>query len=231
MKNKPFYISFLQKLLVALFLSRVAIASGQSTQDRIGALVKRGVCGPVLQNILKMRANGIMAWNRPYAGDGVKDCYGFCRQVWNAILLDGSAHSEDFTNYSYGRAKYWEGLIGGIPVNTFPDSNWASINSLGGVSNLVCGDIVGTTPGHRWGMDVHYGIAAGKCMDWDCHGGLGAEFRSFYSGFSYYYRPLHVALTTPSVASTNSTSSDWHYQAARVERPPPNQGKANRKAP
>lgn len=168
----------------------------QNVYDHIDALVNNGICGPALQARLKIRADGLLAWNRPYKGDGVTDCYGYCRQVWNAILFDGSAHTEDFTNYDIGRAKYWENVTGGIPVNTYPDSNWVSIASLGGVSNLVCGDLVGTVKGHRWGMDVHYGLAAGNNMDWDCHGGLGAEYRTFYPGFTYCYAPLHKVLAS-----------------------------------
>ena len=127
-------------------------------------------------------------------GDGVKDCYGYSRQVWNAILYDGSVHSEDYdiNTYSYTRADYWLGIAGGIPVNTYPDSRWYTISSLGGVSSLLPGDLCGTTQGHRWGMDVHYGIYAGKAggsnMCWQCGGGYdGAYYTPFYTGWTWYF--------------------------------------------
>ena len=206
MSKWPGLLSRWAVLFTFVFTAR---AGDPPVQSRINALVARGICGSMLQNILKTRAEGLISWNRPYQGDGVKDCYGYCRQVWNAILLDGRAHVSDFTNYDVGKARSWEGLKGGIPVNTWPDSNWVTIASLGGVTNLACGDLLGIVQGHRWGMDVHYGIAAGGGMDWDCHGGYGAEYRSFYEGFIYCYKPLHVALTasTPLRSQTNALGS------------------------
>lgn len=211
----------LTALLVVLALSTVA--QGQTTQQRINALVSANKCGYILQDMAMNRCAGLAPWNRPYEGDGVKDCYGYSRQVWNAILFDGSVHSEDYSTYSYTRANYWLGIAGGIPVNTYPDANWSTISSLGGVGNLLPGDLCGTTQGHRWGMDVHYGIYAGKDangnnMCWQCGGGYnGAYYTPWYTGWTWYYRPLHVALATPpagdvvidNTAPEFSCSANW----------------------
>jgi len=87
-------------------------------------------------------------------------------------------------------------------VNTYPDSNWATISSLGGVGQLLPGDLCGTTQGHRWGMDVHYGLYAGKDangnnMCWQCGGGYDGAYKTpWYTGWTYYYKPIHNALAT-----------------------------------
>lgn len=183
---------------VVLLLAAAAVSSAQTTQQRIDTLVSRGIYGATLQNLIVNRARGIMAWNRPYTYDGVKDCYGYCRQVENAVLYDGSSHSEDYTNYSYTRANYWLGIAGGIPVNTYVDPNWASISSLGGLGNLLPGDLVGTSQGHTWGSNVHYGMVApynGGFKCFQCGGGYNGAYETpWYSGFTYYYKPLHAAL-------------------------------------
>lgn len=207
-------------LVVLLALS--IVAQGQTTQQRINTLVANNKCGYILQDMAMNRCAGIAPWNRPYMGDGVKDCYGYARQVWNAILFDGSVHSEDYSNYSYDRARYWLGIAGGIPVNTYPDGNWSTISSLGGVGNLLPGDLCGTVQGHRWGMDVHYGIYAGKDasgnhMCWQCGGGYNGAYKTPWYSFSWYYRPLHNALATPPagdiiIDNTNakfSCSANW----------------------
>lgn len=184
---------------LALLLS-TSSSLAQTTQQNIDALVNRGICGKNLQNLAMTRCNGIMAWNRPYMGDGVKDCYGYTRQVWNAILYDGKVHSEDFSNYDYTKANAWLAIAGGLPVNTGPsDPNWASISSLGGVGKLLPGDVCGTTQGHEWGMSVHYGmyagVSGGQYMCYQCGGGYdGAYYTPFYSGWAYYYKPIHAAL-------------------------------------
>lgn len=195
--GKPTYVTLLAVILLIVLASA---ASAQTNQDRINALVAAGKCGTVLQSMAMDRCAGIAAWNRPYVGDGVGDCYGYTRQVWNAILSDGNVHPEDYYPNAYNKSR-WLGVVGGIPVNTYVDTRWASISSLGGTRNLLPGDIVGTTQGHRWGSDVHYGMAAGigldgQVWDWDCHGGYGAEYRHFYTGFLWYYVPIHTALAT-----------------------------------
>jgi len=153
--------------------------------------------GTRLQAILMRRCENIAYWNRPYEYNGIGDCYGYCRQVWNAVLADGKEHPEDYYPNRYDQ-KRWLNLKGGIPVNTFPDTNWIHFSST---QALVAGDLLATHQGHRWGENWHGGIYAGNDENWDCskHNGLdGAYKRPLFSGFHYYYKPLHDLLTDSS---------------------------------
>ena len=154
--------------------------------------------GAALQKMVMNRCEHIAHWNRPYQYDGVGDCYGYCRQVWNAILSDGREHAEDYYPHPYDK-KRWINIKGGIPVNTFPDTNWVRFSSA---EVLVTGDLLATDEGHRWGENWHGGIYAGNGENWDCsrHNGLdGAYKRPLFDGFHYYYKPLHDLLVTNSV--------------------------------
>lgn len=67
-------------------------------RDLINNMYNRPGCtGRELQRKVLERAQGIASHNRPYVFDGVGDCWGFVRQVWNAILSDGSTHPEDYS--------------------------------------------------------------------------------------------------------------------------------------
>ena len=174
-------------------------AAAITIQQRIHRLIKSGISGVVLQKMVMLRCAGIAPWNRPYRFNGIGDCYGYCRQVWNAILADGSAHREDFYPHSYN-PKRWLNLPGGLPVDDYPDPNWIRFTNPG---VLVKGDLLATAQGHFWGSNWHGGIYAGNDHNWDSshlNGLDGAYKRPLYSGFHYYYKPLHVALLTPSSA-------------------------------
>ncbi len=175
------------------------VAKAITIEQRINRLIKSGISGVVLQNMVMARCAGIAPWNRPYRFNGIGDCYGYCRQVWNAILADGSPHREDFYPHPYN-LKRWLNLPGGLPVNDYPDPNWVYFSNP---KVLVKGDLLATAQGHHWGADWHGGIYAGNDHNWDSshlNGLNGAYKRPLYGGFHYYYKPLHVALLTPSDA-------------------------------
>ena len=185
--------------LLLLMLGMAACAangvSGQGTTHSSGdSNVPECIArGTKLQAMVLSRCKHIAYWNRPYQYNGIGDCYGYCRQVWNAILVDGKEHAEDYYPNHYDRNR-WINFKEGIPVNTFPDTNWVYFSTS---KVLMPGDLLATDQGHFWGPDWHGGIYAGDGQDWDCsrHGGLdGAYERPLFSGFHYYYKPLHELL-------------------------------------
>lgn len=181
--------------------------SAITIQQRIHRLIKSGISGVVLQNMVMLRCAGIAPWNRPYRFNGIGDCYGYCRQVWNAILADGSPHREDFYPHPYN-PKRWLSISGGLPVNDYPDPNWIRFTNP---NVLVKGDLLATAQGHFWGANWHGGIYAGNDHNWDSshlNGLNGAYKRPLYTGFHYYYKPLHVALLTPPPALDKSSGSE-----------------------
>jgi uncharacterized protein YraI len=152
------------------------------------------------------RAEGIAPHNRPYVFNGVQDCYGYVRQVWNAILFDGSMHSEDFYPNGYNKSR-WLGVAGGLPVGDYPSSNWVYFSDP---NVLLPGDVLSTHQGHAWGDTWHGGLYAGVSNGehriWDNSGSWnGAYNRPFYWGFHYYYRPTHHMLAGGSGSSSGST--------------------------
>lgn len=204
-------------LCILALLVIASLVSAQTTQSRINNLVNAGISGSVLQNLVASRANGIAPWNRPYVFDGVGDCYGYTRQVWNAILFDGSAHTEDYYPNAYNKSR-WIGVVGGLPVGTGPnDPTWGPISEIGGRAGLLRGDVCGTTQGHTWGDSVHYGIAdTGGVNCWQCGGGYNGAYYTPYYGWNYYYRPIHAALAYTPVRYTgwagmarNSTNNGY----------------------
>jgi hypothetical protein len=157
-----------------------------------------GVVGQALQKVVLQRAEGIAPQNRPYVFNGVQDCYGYVRQVWNAVLTDGKPHEEDFYPKAYNRSR-WLSAKEGLPVNDAPSSAWVHFASA---SELVPGDALATDQGHRWGSNWHGGVYAGKTAagqrQWDNTTdsvGSGAFNRPLWSGFRYYYRPTHELLS------------------------------------
>ena len=186
--------------LIAACASEPSAAPSQTStaitiQQRIERLIKSGISGVALQKLVIVRCAGIAPWNRPYRFNGVEDCYGYCRQVWNAILADGKVHRKDFYPHRYN-PKRWLKLPGGLPVNDYPDTNWVRFSNP---DVLVKGDLLATAQGHFWGPDWHGGIYAGHDMNWDSshlNGLNGAYKRPLFKGFHYYYEPLHKALLT-----------------------------------
>ncbi len=152
-----------------------------------------------LQQMVMRRCKGLAPFNRPYSFDGVGDCWGYVRQVWNAILHDGQEHPEDYTA-PYNKNRW---ILGGsqyIPVADSPSSNWAKVTSL---DNLPIGVPLSTHKGHQWGAHWHGGIYAGKYNGvhymWDCSGRSsmnGAYYRPVISKLAngYYYAPLYNRL-------------------------------------
>jgi hypothetical protein len=155
-----------------------------------------GPQGASLQAIVLERAAGIAPQNRPYVYNGVQDCYGFVRQVWNAVLHDGGGHPEDYYPNAYNRAR-WLGVAGGLPVNDAPSSEWVYFSDP---AVLLPGDVLATHQGHAWGNTWHGGIYAGQSgglhYQWDntIDSLNGAYKRRLWSGFRYYYRPTHERL-------------------------------------
>ncbi len=187
-------------LFALVWLGALAACEAQLVGDepsfQVSAFSTNGVVGAALQQAVLERAEGIAPHNRPYIFNGVQDCYGYVRQVWNAILADGSAHAEDFWPNGYNRGR-WLGVPGGMPVADAPSSTWVYFSSP---SELLPGDALATDRGHRWGDNWHGGIYAGKTAagyrQWDntTYNGDGAYNRPFWYGFHYYYRPTHDLL-------------------------------------
>lgn len=186
-----------KNLVLALLVLISILSFGATTREKLAELEQKGIYGERLQNIIKQRAEGIMPYNRPYIFNGVQDCYGTVRQVWNAVLYDGGAHAEDFS-WAYNKSR-WIGVDGGLPVGTAPDGNWQRITDL---NQLKMGDILATHQGHAWGGQWHGGMYAGKDgsghhFQWDnshIDGLDGFYRRNFWSGFLYYYVPAHNLL-------------------------------------
>ena len=207
------------------------IEKSSSIDQGVSYLRSRGLTGSVLQGMVMQRANGIRPYNQNYLGDSVMDCYGYCRQVWNAIISDGSVHSEDFypNGYSWSEMRHWvQDVANGLPVNDYVSSNWAAISSIG-LDNLKPGDVIGTVQGHTWGFDVHYGIYAGKDSSGNHRqydfSGDGCAYRLFWSGFKYYHKGIHALLSEESYINPpylfpndvqgwtkgNSATDPWWY--------------------
>jgi hypothetical protein len=188
-------------------------------QNNINMLRNMGLTGQVLQDMVMQRAAGIAPYNRPYIGNGYQDCYGYCRQTWNAILYDGKVHSEDFnSNYDNRR---WHGISGGIPVNTKVDYDWVPINNP---DELLPGDLLANERGHRWGLDGwHGGMYAGKVngthYQWDCAWPDGAYKRVYNSNITwyYYYKPLHDLLAENSTGATMPQAETAIHSNGQVE--------------
>ncbi len=200
-------LNFMQRCTLDPMLIRIREIVGHSDESGIQpaafATTKRIPHGTRLQEMVMSRCEHIAYWNRPYEYNGIGDCYGYCRQVWNAILADGKEHTEDYYPHKYDKER-WIYFKGGIPVNTFPDTNWVYFSSF---KVLVPGDLLATDRGHFWGPEWHGGIYAGNGDDWDCskHDGLnGAYLRRLFSGFHYYYHPLHELLLGNSSARIGS---------------------------
>jgi hypothetical protein len=176
--------------------SRLVMDGEESESTELETFSTKGVVGVALQQAVLERAAGIAPHNRPYIFNGVQDCYGYVRQVWNAILTDGSSHPEDFYPKPYDRTR-WLGAPEGLPVADATSSKWAYFSSP---SQLVPGDVLATHKGHAWGSSWHGGIYAGKTAaghrQWDntTYNGNGAYNRPLYGGFHYYYKPTHELL-------------------------------------
>jgi len=157
-----------------------------------------------LRAMAEERMIGLAPHNRPYELDGVTDCWGYTRQVWNAILDpdDGGLHKEDYfgSGVQYDRTRWLKTGEPYLPVNDGPNSdNWAFISDH---DNLLTGDVLSTHQGHAWGGQWHGGLYFGKENGthyvYDSSprtSPTGAYKRPFSgSGFQYYYTPVHDLL-------------------------------------
>jgi hypothetical protein len=196
-------------LLIALVsLAGCVGAVGEPESYGEGTSTGEQAVSKVSSQTVLARAEGIAPHNRPYVFNGVQDCYGYVRQVWNAILYDGSMHSEDFYPNSYNKSR-WLGVSGGLPVADYPSSNWVYFSDP---SVLLPGDVLSTHQGHAWGDTWHGGLYAGVSNGqhriWDNSGsGNGAYNRPFYWGFHYYYKPTHDMLAGKGSSSSGSSGS------------------------
>lgn len=107
-----------------------------------------------------------------YRFDGVNDCYGFMRRVWDPVLRANGMRP--------------------LPVNDAPSANWARIDW----DALKPGDVLATHAGHAWGAQWHGGLYAGKIDGvhyiHDNSGELSAKLRPLPSTeyFRYVYTPV-----------------------------------------
>lgn len=135
-----------------------------------------------LQQMIMRRAAGIAPHNRPYDFNGIGDCWGYVRQVWNAVLFDGREHTEDYAS-GYNKSRWIRSGAPYLPVADAPSNNWAKVTNF---DNLPLGVPLSSHKGHAWGDQWHGAIYAGKVngkhMMWDCSG------RSSRNGA--YYRPI-----------------------------------------
>lgn len=154
-----------------------------------------------LQQLIMRRCAALAPKNRPYVFDGVGDCYGYVRQVWNAVLYDGGEHTEDYgSGYDKSRWIRWGNPY--LPVATAPDANWRKVTDW---DDMPTGMPISSQQGHAWGADWHGAIYAGKVngvhMMWDNsgrHTRNGAYNRpvseSAHISNGYYYIPLYRKL-------------------------------------
>ena len=201
--------------ILGLIISSYPRQAYMAANDEIKFLQSHGLVGTNLQMMVQARAEGIMVQNRPYIGNGVVDCYGYVRQVWNPIITNGNPHPEDFNKPSYTQSVMRQRInqSNGLPVNDCVSSNWVRITDL---NQLKIGDVVGTVQGHHWGFDVHYGLYAGKVgsahYQYDCGGDGGAYKRRWWSGFKYYYGPTHMLLSMDSDNQPTTDSQNGHWK-------------------
>ena len=155
-----------------------------------------------LQQMVMRRCAGLAPKNRPYFFDGVGDCWGYVRQVWNAILHDGQEHAEDY-GPGYNKRRWI--LLGSkyIPVNDAPSSNWRKVTNW---DDVPVGMPISSAQGHAWGANWHGAIYAGKengvHMMWDSSGprwGRNGAYKRPISASpkirnGYYYIPLYNRL-------------------------------------
>lgn len=113
-----------------------------------------------------------------YRFDGVNDCYGYVRRVWDPLLKERDQAA--------------------LPVADYPSRDWSPIASW---DALRPGDVLATHAGHKWGADWHTGFYAGTDergvrMIVDNSGSVGAvSKRPAPPGlFKFYYRRTHELL-------------------------------------
>ncbi|MCU0439455.1 MAG: hypothetical protein MUC49_16300 [Raineya sp.] len=162
--------------------------------------------GNALSEMIMRRCANIAPYNRPYSFDGVGDCWGYVRQVWNAVLHDGREHTEDYNNPNYNKTRWCNGnMIGGkyLPVADYVSTNWKKVTNW---NDMPKGVPLSSHQGHKWGDDWHGAIYAGKNsngshMMWDCSGRSsrnGAYYRPISESpkisNGYYYVPLYNRL-------------------------------------
>ncbi|MCY1023214.1 hypothetical protein [Pyxidicoccus sp. MSG2] len=186
-------------------------AALQSNLSRLSG--QYGNSGVGLQRKVMERASGIMAQNRPYIFDGVQDCYGFVRQVWNALLADGGTHPEDYSPNAYNRAR-WLGVSGGLPVADYPSADWEAITDW---NELVPGDVLSTHQGHAWGDQWHGAIFGGRGADgafyvYDNSSSMNGAYFRVYTGFAFFHRPIHNLLIQAAPTPGVGTNSDGRLE-------------------
>lgn len=121
-----------------------------------------------------------------YRFDGVNDCYGFVRRVWDPVLREMG--------------------MSALPTGDVGSSSWSRIGSW---DQLQPGDVLSTHQGHAWGAQWHGGLYAGKINGvhyiHDNSGSQSAKLRPvpYGSYFSYFYRPTH-GLTAAACTSAKS---------------------------
>lgn len=156
-----------------------------------------------LSQLIMRRCQNLGPKNRPYEFNGIGDCWGFVRQVWNAVLFDGGEHTEDYGS-GYNKARWIRTGAPYLPIGDASSSNpnWRKVTDF---NDLPVGVPLSSDRGHAWGAQWHGAIYAGKqngrYMMWDCSGRSsrnGAYYRPISESpkisNGYYYVPLYNRL-------------------------------------
>jgi hypothetical protein len=204
------------------FTPSVTAQTDAALKANITKLRNQGLTGKRLQDMVLQRADGLMAANRPYHIDGFGDCWGYVNQVWNAILVDGSVHSEEFVNVDANRvngscagrpsiskwANAWAcapPVNGGLRRVDFPNTDWVLIT---GTTVLYPGVPLATDQGHFGGPKWHCAIFVKNGQHYESTPATspsGAALRTRDAGMKYYYKPLNDLLKAADLPISTGT--------------------------
>ncbi len=213
-----------QHVLLALFICftisftpSVKAQTNAQLQANIAKLRNQGLTGKRLQDMVLQRAEGLMTQNRPYVMNGTVDCWGYVRQTWNAILVDGNVHAEEFNNKTSHR--WVANPAGGLLVGDGGSADWQPIN--GDWAKLAPGVPLASRQGHYWGGAWHGVIYVKQGQQYESTPATspsGAALRTRNAGMTHYYKPLNDLLFAPSVSFVVSPESEKQYIVENGEK-------------
>jgi hypothetical protein len=203
-----------QHILLALFicftisLTPSVKAQNAQLQANIAKLRSQGLTGKRLQDMVLQRAAGLASSNKPYIMDGIGDCWGYVNQVWNAILIDGNVHSEEFVNSTRVQnlcltesQKKWANtgwgcpnkISGGLLRTDHPNNDWVQITNW---NDLAPGVPLASAQGHFGGGTWHGVIHVKEGQQYESTpvSPSGSALRTRDAGMKYYYKPLNDLL-------------------------------------